>query len=216
MQITDTGESRVRGYLFVLARSLRSFLPADVADDAVREVESHIRERLGQIQAAEPAERDVVERVLAELGPPLRVAQAYSQEMTLDEAVTTGRFVPMARALWHLATTSVFGFAWALLVFTGWTLGVAFLVMAAAKVVFPNNVGIFTLNGRFHSAGANFFLPAGVEAHPFGYWVVPVSLVVGLLILVGTHRGSRRILDWIRSRRSPARLRLQVETKPQR
>ena len=31
MQLTETGESRVNGYLFVLERSLKSFLPHDVA-----------------------------------------------------------------------------------------------------------------------------------------------------------------------------------------
>jgi uncharacterized membrane protein len=273
MTLTDAGESRIRGYLFVLGRSLKTFLPADVADDAVREVESHIRERIEQIevgeggerraeagapgqpakaderpaeagapgqprkaderleqvegserprrpaeaavrgQAAKADERVAVERVLAELGPPLRVAQAYSHEMTLDEAVTTGRFLPMARALWHLATTSIFGFVWGLLVFIGWTTGISFLATAVIKVIFPNNVGIFTLNGEFHSAGATFGLPPGIEAHPFGYWVVPVALVIGLAILVGTQRASRRILGWIRSRKAPARLRLRVEVK---
>ena len=46
-----------------------------------------------------PNERDALDRVLTELGPPLRVAQAYSAERTMDEAVATGRIVPMARAL---------------------------------------------------------------------------------------------------------------------
>src|SRR5512146_122392 len=125
MQLTEIGESRIRGYLFVLGRSLRSFLPPEVAEDAVREVESHIRERIEQVEARDVArspaeagerhvtakagerieqsgfgevasgpaeardsserakadERAAVERVLAELGPPLRVAQAYSNEM---------------------------------------------------------------------------------------------------------------------------------------
>ncbi len=209
MNLTEPGESRIRGYLFVLRRSLRSFLPSEVADDAVREVESHLRERLAQEPAGE--ERAVVEQILAQLGPPLKVAEAYSHEMTLDEAVTTGRFLPMARALWHLATTSIFGFAWLLLVFTGWVVGVGFIAMAATKVVLPNNVGVFTLNGQFHSAGANLVLPPGVEAHPFGYWIVPVALAIGLAILVGTQRASRRVLGWLRSRRPSARLRLRID-----
>ncbi len=203
MKLSEIGESRVRGYLYVLQRSLRSFLPVEVTADAVREVESHIRERLDQAEAM-PDERAAVERVLAELGPPLRVAQAYSHEMTLDEAVTTGHFVPMARALWNAATTSVIGFMWALLVFVGWTTGVSFLAVAVVKVIFPNNVGVFTRNGAFVGAGAEFGLPPGTEAHPFGYWVIPVALALGLVILVGTQRGSRRILSWMRSRRPPA------------
>ena len=70
MTLSEIGESRVRGYLYVLDKSLRSFLPRDVAADAVREVESHIRERLEQTEPI-PDERVAVERVLGELGPPL-------------------------------------------------------------------------------------------------------------------------------------------------
>lgn len=31
MKLSDSGESRVRGYLFVFERSLRTFLPRDIA-----------------------------------------------------------------------------------------------------------------------------------------------------------------------------------------
>lgn len=42
MNLSEAGESRIRGYLFMLESSLRTFLKRDVAADAVREVESHI------------------------------------------------------------------------------------------------------------------------------------------------------------------------------
>jgi len=213
MTLTEVGESRINGYLSILDRSLRSFLPRETAADAVREVESHIRERCDQADAS-PDERAAIERVLAELGPPLRVAQAYSHEMTLDEAVTTGRFVPVVRALWHAATTSVFGFAWALIVFTGWTMGVSFLAMGVLKPIFPNNVGYFTLNGQSRGFGIEFAMPPGTEAHG-GFWVIPIGLVVGLAILVVTQRLSRRILTWMRSRKAPARIALKIEVREQ-
>lgn len=204
MKLTDVGESRIRGYLYVLDRSLRSFLPPEVARDAVREVESHIRERLSQSEAT-PDERTAVEGVLAVLGSPLRVAQAYSNEMTLDEAITTGRLVPTLRALWHGATTSVVGFAWAMIVFTGWAMGLGFLVISALKPIFPNNVGYFTRNGKFTGFGAEFGLPPGTEAHG-GFWIIPICLVAGFLCLVVTRLLSRRILAWMQERKSRAAL----------
>src|SRR5476649_1049526 len=118
MQISDTGESRINGYLFVLERSLKSFLPPDTVRDAVREIESHLRERVATADAV-PNEREVLERILAELGPPLRVAQAYSAERTIDEAVATGRFVAIVRAIGHLAATTVTGFFAALALLIG-------------------------------------------------------------------------------------------------
>jgi uncharacterized membrane protein len=209
MKLTDAGESRIRGYLFVLGRSLRSFLPGDVAADAVREVESHIRERL---EAEGGDERAAVERVLAELGAPLEVARAYSTEMMIDEAVATGRLVPVLRAVGRLATTSVVGFAWALFVFIGWSCGISIALLAPLKLLFPQNVGVFYVNGRFHSMGAIFGLPPGAEAHPFGYWVIPVALVVGFGAIVATQAASRRVLQWMRARRSTPAIRLKMTT----
>src|SRR6185295_11138094 len=60
MTLTDTGQSRIRGYLFVLERSLRSFLPPAVVADAIREVETHILDRLAQMGPS-PDERASVE-----------------------------------------------------------------------------------------------------------------------------------------------------------
>ena len=63
MKLTETGEARIRGYLFLLGRSLRASLPRPVAVDALAELESHIRERLAQAEPL-PNEEAAVERVL--------------------------------------------------------------------------------------------------------------------------------------------------------
>ena len=210
MTLSDIGEARVRGYLFVLERSLRTFLRVEVTSDALREVESHIRERAEQVEAV-PDERVALERILTDLGSPLRVAQAYSAEMTLDEAVTTGRVVATFRAVWHMATTSVVGFAWALALFTGLVMGLAFVGLAVLKPFLPNNVGFTYVHGHLTSFGAQSGpLPPGVEVHG-GYWLIPACLIAGLALLVGTQRLSRRMLSWIRARKSPVRLRLRLE-----
>ena len=46
MILSKTGESRVNGYLFVFERSLEPFLPPEVVRDAVKEIGSHVRERI--------------------------------------------------------------------------------------------------------------------------------------------------------------------------
>ena len=147
MTLSDTGQSRVNGYLFVLERSLGTFLPREVARDAVREIESHLRDRIAAAQPA-PDERTALERVLAELGTPLRVAQAYSAERVLDEAVATGRFVPIVRAIWHGAVSTVTGFLTALAVFTGYAAGALVVAVGVLEVVFPANVGLWVSRGR--------------------------------------------------------------------
>jgi uncharacterized membrane protein len=199
MQLTETGESRVNGYLFVLERSLKTFLAGDVVRDAVREIESHLRERLAAADGS-PNERATVERILAELGPPLRVAQAYSAERTIDEAVATGRLVPMLHAVGHLAATTFIGFFAALGLLCGYLSAFGFFAIAVLKPIFPDNVGVQYVRGVPVGIGAHFPLVPGMELHG-GYAVIPFALACGLGIFVGTHRGARGFLTWWRNRR---------------
>ncbi|HEX7136652.1 MAG TPA: hypothetical protein VF219_02335 [Vicinamibacterales bacterium] len=198
MNLSATGESRVNGYLFVLERSLRTFLPADSVRDAVREIESHLRDRLMATDAT-PNEREALERILAELGPPLRVAQAYSAERVIDEAVATGRLVPIARAIWHMATTTLVGSLVGTALFTGYAAGFAFLAVAAMKPIFPNNVGLIVVNGR-PAFGAQFPVPADGVVYG-GYWIIPISIACGICVLAFVHRATRLLLVRWRERR---------------
>jgi len=200
MILGSAGESRVRGYLYVLERSLRTFLPKDVVADALREVESHIRDRVAEVQPL-PNEREALERVLAELGPPLRIAQAYAAEMTMEEAAVTGRLVPIARSLFHLAAAGIGGFLAAFGLLSGYMIGAGFIVIAALKPIFPENVGVYVRNGIPMAFGARFPAPDdGIMAG--GYWVIPISLVAGLFALVATHRGARAFVRRWRDRRA--------------
>jgi len=199
MQLTETGESRVNGYLYVLERSLKTFLPRDVVRDAVREIESHLRERIAAADAA-PGEREAIERILAELGPPLRVAQAYSAERTIDEAVATGRFVPVVRAIWHLAVSTVVGFFTAIGLLVGYLIGIASIAVAVIKPFFPENAGIQFVHGVPVGFAAQFPVPEGTDLRG-GYWVIPIALGFGFGVLVLTQRCARRYLAWWRERR---------------
>jgi uncharacterized membrane protein len=201
MVLSETGKSRVNGYLYVLERSLQSFLPRETATDAVREIESHLRERIAA-RTATPDERTTLEGIFAELGPPLRVAQAYASERVLDEAVTTGRLVATLGAVWHLATTTVIGFVAALGIFIGYVAAFAFVAIAVLKPIFPDNVGVEFVQGVPVAFGAHFPTAVGADLRG-GYWVIPMALFGGLAIFVGTHRGARRFLAWMRERRVP-------------
>jgi hypothetical protein len=201
VNLTETGESRVNGYLFVLERSLKTFLPPEIVRDAVREIESHLRERVLAAYAA-PNERDALEKILAELGPPLRVAQAYSAERTVDEAVATGHVVPMLRAVWTLALRTFVGSAIATGLFSAYAAGIAFLAIAVLKPIFPNNVGLIGTDRGHWSLGAQFPLPPGATVHG-GYWVIPLSVAAGVGVLVFAQTATRNYLAAWRKRRRP-------------
>ena len=63
MQLSEAGQSRLNGYLFVLRRSLSPSMKSDLVADAVREIESHLRDR---VEAAQPLpdERSSLEQIL--------------------------------------------------------------------------------------------------------------------------------------------------------
>lgn len=194
MNLSDTGESRIRGYLYVLERSVRAAVSPQLASDAVREVESHIRERVAESPGL-PNERDALEEILNRLGAPATVARAYSLEMMFEEASTGGRFAPVFRTLFHLAGTGGLGFLGTLLLFVGYSSAVSLLGMAILKPIFPANVGLWIRNGM--SLGFQF--PAPAEAELLGYWMIPLALTAGIAILVITHRAARRWIEKLRT-----------------
>jgi uncharacterized membrane protein len=196
MTLSETGESRLRGYLYVLERSISASASAPVAHDAVREVESHIRDRVSESDGL-PNERDALEAILERLGSPATVARAYSLELIMEEAATGGRFVPVLRSIFQAAALGVRGFFFALLLFLGYTTGLGFLSIAVMKPIFPDNVGLWVDDGV--SLGGKF--PAPPDATPLGgYWIVPMCLFVGLLLLIVTHRAARRWAGRLRDR----------------
>lgn len=197
MKLSEAGESRIRGYLFVLHRSLASFMPKDTARDSIREVESHIRERVAQVDAADD-EKAALEKILAHLGSPMKVAQAYAAEITFDEAVATGRPLPVFRALWMVSTT-LRGFFVALALFVGYAAGLGFIAVAALKPIFPQNVGLILRDGIPVAVGAVFPLAPGSEVVG-GFWLIPVCLLFGSITLMGTHRMARAFVAWWRTR----------------
>lgn len=199
MNLSEAGESRVRGYLFMLESSLRTLLRRDVAADAVREVESHIRERVRETEPM-PNERDALNQLLEALGPPHRLARAYSAEMAVDEAVSSGRLGATARALVALALNTARGFAVGLAFLIGYLAAAALLIVAAMKPVFPENVGLRWMNGEFRGAGWELSIPPGmVVTH--GWWVMAISAVLGAITLWLTHRAARRYLRLVSERR---------------
>lgn len=203
MTLSETGESRVRGYLYILERSLRASVAQQLAADAVREVESHVRERVAESPGM-PNERDALEAILIRLGSPATVARAYSLEMMMEEAAVGGRAVAVLRSVFQAAATSVGRFFTSWLLFMGYAMGVGGVATALLKPIFPNNVGLWVHDGI--TLGAQFPAPPGV-APLGGYWIIPIFLGLGIGILVMTHLFARRWIGRIRAEMSERRAR---------
>jgi hypothetical protein len=205
VKLSDAGEARINGYLFVLERSLGTFLSRDARRDVIREIDSHLRDRVAAVEPV-PGERAMLEKILSELGPPLRVAQAYSLERTVDEAVVTGKIFAIARAVWYVAMSGLSGFFAAFVLFFGYVIGAVFLILGIMKPVFPGNIG-FWVNDDSAIAGFGLSWRGGWgpgvrhEHLVGGYWVIPICLLAGFGLIFLSHRGARKFLGWWRGRR---------------
>jgi hypothetical protein len=197
MNLSETGESRVRGYLYILERSLRSSVSSRLAEDAVREVESHIRERVLESPGM-PNEREALEAILTRLGSPATVARAYSLEMIMEEAAVGGRVVAVLRSLFHAAAMGVAAFFTALLLLVGYSFALGFLIVALLKPIFPKNTGLWFHNG-FPALGVQFPAPEGVT--PIGgYELIPICMLLSLATFLVTHGAARRWIGRVRER----------------
>jgi hypothetical protein len=82
-------------------------------------------------------------------------------------------------------------------------------LIAVLKPVFPENVGLVVVDGWPIAFGAIFPLPAGGELVG-GYWIIPISILMGLSILVGTHKLARKAILRFKARRESWRSRLEA------
>ena len=203
MNLTDTGESRVNGYLFVLERSLED-VPAGATSCATPCARSS---RTCASASPPPTARrtsaTALERILAELGPPLRVAQAYSAERTIDEAVATGRFVPIAAR--HLAARAHHRhrlLRGARPVRRLRSSAIALLRDRRAEADLPEQRRLAVRPTAFPSASARISRCRRTATVGGGYWIIPVALVLRHGASSSpTQRGARRYLAWWRNRR---------------
>ena len=102
--------------------------------------------------------------------------------------------------MFALALNTTEGFAVGVALLCGYLLAASCLLVALAKPIFPDNVGIRWVNGEFRGAGWELFLePGTVVTH--GWWVMGVCAVIGSLLLWLTHRGTRRYLRRVSERR---------------
>jgi hypothetical protein len=90
---------------------VRSHLPLRSGGDILRELESSIRDRVDDVAASERRDPDdaVVRRVLADMGEPETVADAFARERTLVGGASFGPFVLCAAITFavHMALVGV-------------------------------------------------------------------------------------------------------------
>jgi hypothetical protein len=173
--VNNPSSKEVDDFLRRFRRGLAS-LPADIREDLVSEMRSHIEERSSQGKLD-----------LASFGPPEEYASRFVNESVLRTAVARAR-------PWQLVSVLVGrARATALVVFVVIPLAVIeimALVLAAAgicKPFDPGHIGLFLrADGSF--GGLGWFSNPGSMHEVLGYAAMPVFIFVGLLLFWGSHR----------------------------
>ena len=184
----------IRTYLKSLSRYLAPLSDEEV-NEVIREIESHI---FDVIDSQEMAGKDAdITQILARLGPPRELAEQYVSHLRTGTPPPEG-FGAIASVRKGLSKTFYYGLA----VF-GFGIGLALFALAFVNLLVPNGVAIWS------SADGNSVV-IGLMQHPInseqpdslrGFWISPVALIIGYLIMLTTHK----VLGFIRQAKSEPR-----------
>jgi len=187
-----------------------------VADEREREIETYVRRLTGALQPLPQEERVAVAseirshladcaargegalgRALDGMGVPELLARSYVEEYRLAGALDRGSPLRLLAVVLGLTARGLAGFFGGLGVLALYLTGASFLLVAGAKLVEPANVGMWIAPNFFSFAILDSPPPA--EAHELlGYWIVPLSALLGSACLIGgtrlLHLIGRRIL----------------------
>src|SRR5436190_405483 len=181
MTLPPDGNQRVEEYLRTLRRRLRGF-GSDEAREIADELRSHIIDRMAE-------ERDL-DSVLGTLGSPDELASRYIADHALARAEISRTPFGVLDGLFRWATLSGAGSLVLLASIAGYFLAVALIVTALLKPFHPHTAGLW----RYRDAAGDlavslrlgFGTPPAGAVDVTGWWIVPLGLVAGSLLITLT------------------------------
>jgi len=185
MNVSVEGQQRADAFLAKLRAGLRGIEGRD-ADEIVEELRSHILERAaasGEVSAA------AIDKVTAALGDPSELAREYVTDSLLARAEHSRTPTSMLASLFRWATLSFVGFFVFIGAVGGYFVGGALALCALLKPLHPATAGLWTIP----SGGDTVLsLRLGFGAVPvgghelLGWWMVPIGLFAGCVLLLVT------------------------------
>jgi uncharacterized membrane protein len=164
----------IESYFDALSTQLAD-LPPSRRDEVVRELRTHVLDRLEQITVPS---NDDCRTVLKALGTPEEIARQYRVELILNRSAWRISPWKMLRTLSRWTLTGIQGYIVFIVALVGYLLGACFYITALLKLFFPHHVGIFVspegLNiARFPDP------PPGTEL--VGTFYIPIAICAGFL-----------------------------------
>lgn len=184
----DEARKKIETYLKQVRERLRGFRE-DQVREITEELRSHIMER-----AAVHGELTVVgvNAALEALGSPEEIAREYEKYEVLARAAMSRSPLRLLDGLFGWASVSIAGFFVLIGAITGYFLGFAFLLVAWLKPFHPESAGLWTLGNPGVdlelSLRMGFGTPPSGGRELLGWWIIPLGLVMGCGLVVGTTR----------------------------
>lgn len=158
-------------YLHALAAQLGKLEKAD-AEEVLREIESHIHDVVDQAEARGDA-LDIT-ALLANFGPPEALAAQYVAHIQNGAPPPAG-----FRVIQRVKQTVTRGLYYSMAAF-GFSIAIALLMLALAKIIDPSSVGVWSVAG-----GNSISITWSGSPYPdaqelLGYGLVPIALVAAV------------------------------------
>jgi uncharacterized membrane protein len=185
--MANEAQQKIESYLTKLRGHLRG-LSEETAREILKELRSHIMEKA----AAEGTTAAAVDAALAALGMPEELAQEYVTDELLARAEVSRSPLRILDGLVRWASLSIAGFFVLVASITGYFLGVVFILVAALKPFHPDAAGLWVLGDAAGDSSLSIHMGFGyapVVGHEvLGWWIVPIGLLSGCLLLILTTR----------------------------
>lgn len=198
-------QKKIETYLEMLRSLLRS-LGTEEVNDIIEELRSHILEK--STVNRELAAREV-DAALEALGNPEELASEYMTDAALARAEVSRSPFRILAALFRWGSLSAAGFFVLVSALVGYFLGVAFILSALLKPIHPQSAGLWTF--RDSTGDLQLSLRLGFGSAPagghdmLGWWIVPLGLGVGLVLVTLTTRFAIWCIRLYRKSRAPQR-----------
>ncbi|MGZ4810732.1 MAG: HAAS signaling domain-containing protein [Thermoanaerobaculia bacterium] len=192
--ITPDLQTRIDSYLMHLRRSLGE-LPPEEINDILREIRGHILERA---ESSGELTNEKLVSILKALGKPEDIGPLYQAEAMVARARSSFSPALILRTVVRWAMVSLAGFVTFLVGLCGYSTGLAFLICALLKPIFPAQIGAWS-NGHNFSIGT---ISGTNSTELMGWWLIPVCLLASATLLVLTTRFMRWMLRFAIRRRA--------------
>lgn len=180
-------QARIDSYLINLRRSLGN-LPAEEVQEILREIRGHILER-AEASGELTEERMVL--ILKALGRPEDIAPLYQAEALVSRARASLSPLLILRGALRWAMVSLLGFLSFLVALFGYAMGFGFFLTAVLKPFLPDRVGLWWGPDNYGLGTRDSASPA---TELLGWWIVPVGLLAGTVLVILTTRLLRFLL----------------------